>query len=95
MTKYRFIRLFFCFCFLGSLLYCYINKQNDLTKLRLEIPRLWSRLRQLEQENTTLIFLIDKLESPEHLMQIASLPEYSYLQYPQEDTIQILSYESS
>ncbi|BAE81407.1 conserved hypothetical protein [Chlamydia felis Fe/C-56] len=95
MNKYRFLRLSFCFCFLGSLLYSYINKQNDLTKLRLEIPSLWSTLRQKEQENIALGFLIDKIESPEHLMHIADLPEYQYLQYPAEDRVCIIPYESS
>ncbi|QVE48918.1 hypothetical protein SBV42_03970 [Chlamydia crocodili] len=95
MNKYRFLRLFFCFCFLGGLLYSYINKQNDLTKLRLEIPSLWSKLRQREQENIALGFLIDKIESPEHLMYIASLPEYQYLQYPTEDSVCVVTYESS
>ncbi|KXH23919.1 cell division protein FtsL [Chlamydia psittaci UGA] len=95
MNNYRFVRLFFCFCFLGGLLYSYINKQNDLTKLRLEIPTLWSKLRQREQENISLHFLIDKIESPEHLMHIASFPEYQYLQYPTEDSVCVVTYESS
>lgn len=95
MNKYRFLRLVLCFCFLGSLLYSYVNKQNDLTKLRLEIPYLWSTLRQREQENVALGFLIDKLESPEHLMHIARLPEYQYLHYPSKEEEYILIYESS
>ncbi|AHK63051.1 hypothetical protein BOKEGFJH_00177 [Chlamydia avium] len=95
MNKYRFLRLVICFCFFGSLLYFYVNKQNDLTKLQLEIPCLWSKLRQKEQENVALGFLIDKIESPEHLMDIARLPEYQYLHYPNEEKDCILIYESS
>ncbi|AFS21275.1 hypothetical protein CP02DC14_0827 [Chlamydia psittaci 02DC14] len=52
-------------------------------------------MRQREQENISLHFLIDKIESPEHLMHIASLPEYQYLQYPTEDSVCVVTYESS
>lgn len=94
MNRYRFFRLVVFVCFFGGLLYAYVNKQNDLTKLQLEMPCLWSSLRQLEQENVALGFLIDKLESPEHLMRIADLPEYHYLHYPDEDSVYVVSYES-
>lgn len=94
MNKSRFFRLFFCFFYFGSLLYCYINKQNTITKLRLDIPRLWVLLRQLEQENVSLSFLLHKIERPDHLMEIAALPEYQYLEYPKEDTVHRLYYES-
>ncbi|SPN73555.1 hypothetical protein C10C_0386 [Chlamydia serpentis] len=93
MNKSRFLRLLCCLCFCGSLFYCYINKQNTLTKLRLEIPSLSIRLRQLEQRNVSLHFLIDRIERPDHLMEIATLPEYQYLEYPSEENIYILSYE--
>lgn len=89
------LRFIVAFAFSCGLLYAYINKQNNLTKLRLEIPNLWAKLRYLEQENTSLIFLVEKLESPEHLMQIASLPEYQYLHYPEEDHVLVLANESS
>ncbi|AAD18564.1 hypothetical protein CpB0436 [Chlamydia pneumoniae TW-183] len=93
MNKSRFLRLCCCLCFCGSLFYFYINKQNSLTKLRLEIPCLSVRLRQLEQQNISLRFLIDKIERPDHLMEIAALPEYQYLEYPSEESISLLSYE--
>ncbi|ANH79152.1 hypothetical protein [Candidatus Chlamydia sanziniae] len=94
MNKSRFLRLSCCLCCFGSLLYSYIDKQNMLTKLRLEIPCLTVTLRELEEENVTLRFLIDKIERPDHLMEIAALPEYQYLEYPMEKSICILSHES-
>ncbi|MBQ8498328.1 hypothetical protein [Chlamydia sp.] len=95
MNRYRFSRLFLCLSLLCYALYRYIDKQNDLTKLRLEIPCLWAQLRQVEQENVTLSFLLEKLESPEHLLQIASLPEYQYLEYLSEEKISVLAHELS
>lgn len=90
MNKYLFFRFIVCFLVSGSLLYCYINKQNDRMKLRLRIHALCSEYRQIEQENIVLGFLIDKLESPDHLMQIAEQPEYAYLSYPQKEMIYVL-----
>lgn len=94
MNRYRFSRLLVCLSLLCCTLYRYIDKQNDLTKLRLEIPCLWAQLRQIEQENVALSFLLEKLESPEHLLQIAFLPEYQYLEYLSEEKISVLAYES-
>ena len=93
MNRYRFWRLFTCLSLLCCALSRYIDKQNDLTKLRLEIPCLWAQLRRVEQENVSLHFLLEKLENPEHLLQIASLPEYQYLEYPSEEKISVLTYE--
>ncbi|WP_201456812.1 hypothetical protein [Chlamydia sp. 17-3921] len=95
MNKSRFLRLFCCFFCFGCLLYNYINKQNMITKLRLDIPSLWTNLRTLEQENVALNFLINKIERPDHLMEIADLPEYQYLEYPKDERVHIMFYESS
>lgn len=62
-------------------------------KLRLQIHSLCSEHRQIEQENVVLSFLIDKLESPSHLMHIADQPEYAYLHYPQKEEIFVLPKE--
>lgn len=93
MNKQFFFRFIICFFVSGLLLYFYINKQNHLMKLRLQNHSLWSEYRQIEQETIILGFLIDKLENPDHLMQIADQPEYSYLSYPQKDMIYILPKE--
>lgn len=90
MNKYRFVRLFILFSFISGFLYSYINKQNDLTKLHLTITNLWQRLRETEQRNSSLEFIVHKLESPEHLMEIAALPEFSYLVFPEENSTKVL-----
>lgn len=76
------IRIFFCILMAGFFLYAYIDKQNSITKLRLEIPILSKKVEMLEQENIRLQFEIDQFENPLNLMEISRRPEYRHLKHP-------------
>ena len=76
------IRMFICILSLGGFLYFYINKQNVITELRLQIPTIQKELREIEQENTRLQFVVEEFESPSHLMELARQPEYRHLKHP-------------
>lgn len=76
------IRLLICICAGVSTLYASIYKQNELTELRLALPALAKRVKNLQDENIRLQFEIDRFESPIHLMEIARKPEFSHLKYP-------------
>lgn len=75
-------RIFLSILCLGVFLYLYINKQNGITELRLEIPQTAKELEALVQENTRLQFEIDRFENPLHLMELARRPEYRHLKHP-------------
>ncbi len=77
-----FIRIFFCIVSLVMFLYAYINKQNSITQLRLQIPTEERELQVVVQENTRLQYEVDSFESPENLMQLARKPEFSHLKHP-------------
>lgn len=77
-----FIRVLICIAITGIFLYAYITKQNTITQLRLQIPIAAKELDGVHQENTRLQFEIDQFESPEHLMELSSQPQFSYLKYP-------------
>lgn len=77
-----FIRIFFCILSLAGFLYSYINKQNDITELRLQIPIEEKELQATVQENVRLQYEVDSFENPEHLMQLARKPEFSHLKHP-------------
>lgn len=87
MTKGLFFRLLFCIFLLGSVLYIFIEKQNELTELRLEIPQLANALEEIKQENIRLQYEIEQLENPERLMELAQKPEYCHLKQPRLDEI--------
>ena len=82
MTQGLLIRLLLCILVLGGLLYLYIDKQNDLTELKMQIPKLVRSLRVIEEENTQLKFEVEELENPQRLIELLRQPEFSHLKYP-------------
>lgn len=75
-------RILVCIGLAGGLLYSYIDQQNEVTRLRLQIPRISKDIRDLQERNTQLQYQIDRFESPENLMQLAANRSFSHLQYP-------------
>lgn len=80
-----FIKIFLCLFILGLMLYTYLDRQNSITELRLQIPSLEVKLNNLLEDNVGLQFIIDHFESPENLMELIKLPDYSHLKYIQEN----------
>lgn len=76
------VRILACISISGVLLYSYVDRQNDVTRLRLEIPQLAKEIKDLREENTRLQYEIDLFESPQHLMQLASHSEFAHLKHP-------------
>ncbi len=66
----------------GSYFLSYIDKQNQLTYLRMQIPQVEQEIIELKEEIAELKYDIDQFESPSNLLDIAQLPEFSHLQYP-------------
>lgn len=77
-----FIRLFFMLLFTGLLLYFYVHKQNQIAKLRLEIPQLEQQVDLLKEQTTELNFEIDQHESPKRLFALLKDPNFSHLRIP-------------
>ncbi|MFN0065808.1 MAG: hypothetical protein ACKVOH_06195 [Chlamydiales bacterium] len=76
------LRLFICILIFGSFLYFYINKQNHITELRLQIPAQAKELEHIQQEIVRLQFEVNRFESPDHLMELSRKPEFSHLKHP-------------
>ncbi len=71
-----------CICVGGIFLYSYVDKQNAVTRRRLEIPVLAKEIKDLKEENTRLQYEIDLFESPEHLIELARHSEFAHLKAP-------------
>lgn len=82
MRKWLVIKVLLCALSGGGVLYAYLEQQNDVTKLRIEVPKLSREVRILEEENTRLRYEIERFENPKHLMELAKRPEYSHLKHP-------------
>ena len=76
------IRIIICLIVFGFCLYSYIDKQNELTGLKIELPQLVKEIKGLNEEIQKMRYEIDQFESPAHLMQLVKYPEYSHLKHP-------------
>lgn len=76
------LRLFICIAVAGITILAYIEKQNDLTGLRLAIPSLAKEVKVIEEENIRLSYEIEHFNRPEHLTQLSRKPEFSHLKSP-------------
>lgn len=81
-TQWVAFRVFICIVVAGVSLFAYIDKQNELTELRLMIPSLTKEVKSIQEENIRLKYEIERFESPIHLMELMRKPEYSHLKYP-------------
>lgn len=90
MKKGILLRVLLCVGSLCFFLYAYIEKQNAITELRLEIPHAVQELQIIEQENVRLQYAIDSFENPMHLMELARRPEFSHLKHPRTDDVLIV-----
>ena len=95
MSKGLLIRLLICIFILGGFLYTYIDKQNDLTELKMEIPKLADSFHLLEEKNTHLSLEIERIENPARLIELLRQKEYSHLRYPYVDEVVIVKEESN
>lgn len=82
MEKGLLCRLGICILTFGLCLYSYVDKQNELTSLNINIPELKKEIRVLEEQNRRFQYEIDHFENPQHLMELARRPEFSHLKHP-------------
>ncbi len=91
MIQYSFIRLLICLLVFCFSLYLYIDKHNEITELRLQIPPISDEVRELEQTQKRLLFQKASFENPSHLMELLRKPEFSYLKKPSLDNVYYLT----
>lgn len=84
------LRIFACIIVAGLFLYVYIDKQNKLTELRMQVPIAAKELQRIQEENHRLQYDIDSFESPIHLIELAEKPAFSHLKHPYQRDIVIL-----
>ncbi len=84
------VQVCLCLVMLGVSLFSYLEKQNQLTELRIYIPKLVKEIRLIQEENVNLKYQIQTFESPEHLMQLSSESKFSHLKYPLSKEVLVL-----
>lgn len=80
----------FCVFLTGMALFLFIQKQNALTRLRVEIPQLNKELKIIREENRRLQFQIAQFENPALLLKLLEKKEFEYLRFPTEEEIVVI-----
>lgn len=81
VSKGTSLRIVFCMLIAVTFAYSYIDKQNDLTRLRLMIPVAEKELKAILEDNVRLSYQIDCFECPTNLIELLKKPEFSYLKF--------------
>ncbi len=76
------LRLGLCLGVSGIFLYSYLEKQNELTELKILLPQMEKEVNLIREENRRLAYEVDRFENPSHLIEIAHYPEYGHLKHP-------------
>jgi hypothetical protein len=74
----------------SATIYMHIQKQNQLTSLRMKIPLLIKELKEIQEENRLLRYAIAADTNPGRLQQVLRTPDYSHLKYARENQLLIL-----
>lgn len=69
-----------CVVVFGISTFSYINKSNDLTRIKLRLPKEEREVALLRERNKQLRYEISQFENPAHLMELAR--EFSHLRHP-------------
>jgi hypothetical protein len=76
------IRLGFCVAVFGWGLFSYLDKQNELAQIKVQLPELEKRLGVIQEENRRMHCEIEGLENPSRLIELVHRPEFGYLKHP-------------
>lgn len=76
------LKLGFCLGVSGLCLYSYLDMQNQVTKLKIQLPEVEKEVKLIQEENRRLCYQIEQFESPAHLIELAHRPEYAHLKHP-------------
>lgn len=73
------LKMLICIATVGAFLYAYIEKNNELTKLRLALPELTKEVKALQEENSYLHFEINRFKNPANLITFMRQPQFAHL----------------
>jgi|SRR3989344_2790945 len=80
--KILLIQVGICLGVFGVCLYSYLERQNELTKMKIYLPQVEQEIAAMREENQRLTYQIEQFENPAYLIDIAHRPEFSHLKHP-------------
>jgi len=76
------VRLGLCVAVFGWCLFSYLDKQNELTQLKVQLPDLERHLALIQEENRRMVCELETLENPARLIDLVHRPEFGHLKHP-------------
>lgn len=80
-------QLFLCLGGGAVCLYSYLQAQNDLVRIKMDIPLVEKELRSIREETQKLAYQVEQFQSPNQLMEKLNSPEFAHLRHPPMDEI--------
>ena len=71
-----------CVAVFGCCLFSYLDKQNQVTKMKMQLPELEKKIALVREETRRLRYEIDQFENPSHLIELSHRPEFGHLKHP-------------
>jgi len=82
MNKGLIFKILICLITFSICLYSYIEKQNELTALKIKVPTTLKQIQNLNEEIRKIQYEVEMFENPAYLMQLVRKPEFGYLKHP-------------
>jgi len=82
MNKAIIFKILICLFVSGICLYSYVDKQNELTSLKIEVPKIAKEIEDLKEEIQKFQYEVEMFENPAYLMQLIRQPEFGHLKHP-------------
>ncbi len=89
------LRLAICIALLGTFLIAHVERQNELTRLRLQIPQIHARSCRLKESAMQLQSRVIKSQSPRHLLTLLKRKEFQHLHFPPKDRLWMIEKKGS
>lgn len=86
-------RVMICLVTLGLGSFLYVDKLNQQTALRFQIPSVEKDIEEISQKNIQLAYQLENFNNPQHLLELAKQPEYSHLKFPFMEEVMVISSE--
>ncbi|OGN59739.1 MAG: hypothetical protein A3F40_03925 [Chlamydiae bacterium RIFCSPHIGHO2_12_FULL_27_8] len=90
MNKSFIIKISICLLTFAICLYSYVEKQNELTSIKIEIPKVFSDIENLKEEIKKMQYEVESFENPQYLMQLMQKPQFGHLKHPFVDEVLML-----
>ena len=87
------IKLLLCIAIAYFFTYRYIDKSNELTSLRLAIPKLAKEVQEIKEKNLELQYAVEQFESSSNLLELWQTEPLAHLKFPDKNSQLTLNHE--